>query len=80
LRHLMIKKAVREAVASGKFHIHAVDHVEHAMELFTGLPPGSPDSEGIYPEGTMNYMIQLRLSEWITLRQHFAGQGPQQNS
>ena len=80
LRHLMIKKAVREAVESGKFHIHAIDHVEHAMELFTGLPPGSPDSEGIYPEGTMNYMIQLRLSEWITLRQHFAGQGPQQNS
>ena len=80
LRHLMLKKAVRDAVGSGKFHIHAVDHVEHAMELFTGLPPGSPDSDGIYPEGTMNYMIQLRLSEWITLRQHFAGQGSQQNS
>jgi predicted ATP-dependent protease len=80
LRHLMLKKAVREAVESGRFHIHAVDHVEHAMELFTGLPPGSPDSEGIYPEGTMNYMIQLRLSEWITLRQHFAGQIPQQNN
>jgi len=80
LRHLMLKKAVREAVESGRFHIHAVDHVEHAMELFTGLPPASPDSEGIYPEGTMNYMIQLRLSEWITLRQHFAGQIPQQNN
>jgi len=80
LRYLMLKKAVREAVESGRFHIHAVDHVEHAMELFTGLPPGSPDSEGIYPEGTMNYMIQLRLSEWITLRQHFAGQIPQQNN
>jgi lon-related putative ATP-dependent protease len=80
LRHLMLKKAVRDAVASGKFHIHAVDHVEHAMELFTGLPPGSPDSDGIYPEGSMNYMIQLRLSEWITLRQHFAGQSTVQTN
>ena len=74
LRHLMLKKPVRDAVEAGRFHIHAVDHVEHAMELFTGLAPGSPDSEGLYPEGTMNYMIQLRLSEWITLRQHFSGQ------
>ena len=80
LRHLMLKKAVRDAVASGSFHIHAVDHVEHAMELFTGLPPGSPDKDGIYPEGTMNYMIQLRLSEWITLRQHFAGQSSGQTN
>ncbi|MGD8557193.1 MAG: AAA family ATPase [Chromatiales bacterium] len=80
LRHLMLNKPVREAVEAGRFHIHAVDHVEHAMELFTGLPAGSPDSEGLYPEGTMNYMIQLRLSEWITLRQHFAGQTPVQTS
>jgi len=80
LRHLMLKKPVREAVEAGRFHIHAVDHVEHAMELFTGLPAGSPDSEGLYPEGTMNYMIQLRLSEWITLRQHFSGQTPVQTS
>jgi hypothetical protein len=76
----MLNKPVRDAVEAGRFHIHAVEHVEHAMELFTGLPAGSPDSEGLYPEGSMNYMIQLRLSEWITLRQHFAGQTPVQTS
>ncbi|MEJ2322124.1 MAG: ATP-binding protein, partial [Gammaproteobacteria bacterium] len=76
LRHLMLKQSVRDAVDAGRFHIYAVDHVEQAMELFTKLPAGRQAQDGIYPEGTINYMIQLRLSEWITLRQHFAGQAP----
>jgi hypothetical protein len=41
------------------------------MELLTGLPAGVPDGDGIYPEGSVNGRIQLRLAEWISLRQHY---------
>ena len=75
MRHLMLKKAVRDAAAQGKFHIYAVDHVEHALELLTGLPAGQADKNGIYPEGTFNHLVQLRLAEWIALRQHFSTLG-----
>jgi lon-related putative ATP-dependent protease len=74
MRHLMLKQAVRDAVVENKFHIYAVDHVEQALEILTQLPAGQPDKDGLYSEGTLNYMIQLRLSEWIALRQHFSGQ------
>lgn len=73
VRHLMLKKSLRDAATQGKFHIYAVDHVEQALELLTGMPAGQPDADGIYPEGTINHLVQLRLAEWIALRRHFAG-------
>ena len=72
VRHLMLKKTLRDAAAAGKFHIYAVEHVEQAMELLTGMPAGQPDEHGIYPEGTFNHLVQLRLAEWLALRQHYS--------
>ena len=72
VRHLMLKQALRDAVAAGRFHLYAVDHVEQALELLTGLPAGQADKHGIYPEGCVNHLVQLRLAEWLALRQHFA--------
>ena len=71
VRHLMLKQQVVEAAKQGKFHIYAVDHVEQALELLTDLPAGQADADGIYPKGSLNYLIQYRLAEWIALRQHF---------
>jgi len=72
VRDLMLHQNVVEAAEAGQFSIFAVDHVEQAMELLTGLPAGTPDANGIYPEGTINHHIQFRLAEWIALRQHYA--------
>lgn len=38
VRHLMLKEPVRQAVATGQFHIYAVETVDEAMGLLTGLP------------------------------------------
>lgn len=73
MRHLMLKTGIREATAEGTFSIYAIDHVEQALELLTGMPAGQPDANGIYPEGTVNHLVQLRLAEWIALHRHFAG-------
>ena len=73
VKHLMLKRAVIDAVEQGRFHIYAVSHVDQAMELLTGLPAGIQDTKGVYPEQSVNYAIQLRLAEWIALRQHYAG-------
>ena len=73
-RDLMLNRELVAAAEAGQFSVYTVDHVEQAMELLTGLPAGMPDAGGIYPEGTINHRIQLRLAEWIALRQHYAGQ------
>ncbi len=72
VRHLMLKQEVIDAVKAGKFHIYAVDHVDQALTILTDLPAGQINQEGIYPQGTLNFMVQYRLTEWLALRQHFA--------
>jgi len=73
-RDLMLNQELVAAAEAGQFSVYAVDHIEQAMELLTGLPAGMQDAKGIYPEGTINHRIRLRLAEWIALRQHYANQ------
>ena len=40
LRHLMLDRAVVEAVAAGRFHIHTAAHVGEGLALLTGLDSG----------------------------------------
>lgn len=50
---LQLRRDVVEACDRGEFHVYAVDRITEALELFTGLPAGSLDEEGDYPEGTL---------------------------
>jgi hypothetical protein len=36
------------------------------------MPAGQADEHGIYPEGSFNHLVQLRLAEWLALRQHYS--------
>jgi lon-related putative ATP-dependent protease len=61
VKHLMLRADVVEAVAAGRFHVHAVAHVDEGIALLTGLPAGSPAADGSYPEGSINQRILSRL-------------------
>lgn len=63
VQDLMLKSDVVEAVADGKFHIYAVSTVDEGIELFTGVPAGRPDIDGNYPQGTVNYLVDRRLTD-----------------
>ncbi len=63
VKNLMLRKEVVEAVREGKFHIYAIQTVDEALELFTGLPAGERDEDGQFPEGTVNYLVDKRLRE-----------------
>jgi predicted ATP-dependent protease len=63
LSELMLDPKVLEAVKEGKFHIWAVDHIDQGIELLTGVTAGEPDEDGNYPEGTINYLVNERLTE-----------------
>ncbi len=75
-KDLMLREDVRQAVADGRFAIHAVDHVDQAMALLTGMTPGVADATGHYPPDTVNGRIQQRLVTWTAMRQHYAAHGP----
>ncbi len=63
VQDLMLDPEVVEAAKNGNFHIWAVDHVDEGIELLTGVSAGTPDEEGNYPEGTINYLVDMRLEE-----------------
>ena len=60
-RHLMLKQEVIDAASEGRFHIYAVDSIEQAIELLTGVPAGKKDEQGKYPEQSVFYRIEQKL-------------------
>jgi predicted ATP-dependent protease len=60
-RHLMLRRDVIEAVAAGTFHIYAVDGVDQGVEILTGMPAGTRDATGLFPEETVNGRVERRL-------------------
>ncbi len=71
VRHLMLRRDVREAVAAGQFHVHAVEDVDQAIELLTGVPAGKPDSQGVVPEGSVNYQVASQLLQLSLMRKAY---------
>lgn len=79
IKDLMLRERVIDAVKEGKFSIYAVNNVEQAMELLTGLPAGSPDAKGVFSKESFNGLIQDRLTEWTKKRLEYTGQQPSGN-
>lgn len=73
VKHLMLRSDVVEAVRGGTFAIHAIEDVDQAMELLTGVAAGIPDEEGNVPEGTVNYLVSAQLLMLSEMRKAYAG-------
>jgi lon-related putative ATP-dependent protease len=79
VKHLMLRSDVVEAVRAGTFSIHAIDDVDQAMELLTGVDAGVPDAEGNVPEGSVNYLVSAQLLMLSEMRRAF-GAHPKDNA
>lgn len=67
--NLMLRQDLVEAVEAGRFHLHAVDHVDQAMALLIGMEAGERDARGEFPPDTINGRVTARLREFARLRQ-----------
>jgi predicted ATP-dependent protease len=63
VQHLMLRQNVIEAATAGKFHIYAVENIDQAITLLTGVSAGEADANGIYPQGSINHQVAARLAE-----------------
>jgi predicted ATP-dependent protease len=72
VKHLMLRRDVVAAAQAGQFHIHAVEHVDQAIALLTGLPAGQADADGLYPPGSLNHKVAARLAELTEIRKALA--------
>ncbi len=74
IKHLMLRHDVVAAAAAGQFSIYAVENVDQAIAILTGLPAGETGANGEYPEGSVNRRVAARLAELTRIRQSFARQ------
>ena len=61
VQHLMVREDVVQAVQDGQFRIHAIETVDEALELLTGLPAGEKREDGTYPSDSINGRVAARL-------------------
>jgi predicted ATP-dependent protease len=72
VKHLMLRQDVVEAVRAKKFSIYAVENVDQAMELLTGVLAGEPDENGVVPKDTVNYFVMVQLMRLSQMRKENA--------
>ena len=63
VQNLMLKEEVVAAVKEGKFHIYPVASIAQGIEVLTGVKAGERNPDGGYDKGTINYLVQARLTE-----------------
>jgi lon-related putative ATP-dependent protease len=60
--NLMLRDDVVDAARKGKFSVYAVEHVDEAIEVLTGLRAGDRRSGGGFPRGSFNRKVADRLT------------------
>ena len=71
VKHLMLRSEIIDAVAEGKFHIYPVSTIDEAITLLTSINAGEINDEGVYPDGSINGLVQQRLEQFAKLRHEF---------
>ena len=63
VKNLMLKDEVIDAVKEGRFRVWSARTIDAGIELLTGTPAGERQADGKYPEGTVNFLVDQRLSK-----------------
>ena len=63
VRNLVLNAEVVKAVGDREFHIYAVSTIDEGIDVLTGVEAGELNDNGEYPEGTVHYLVEQRLSE-----------------
>lgn len=68
----MLRQDVIEAVESGSFHIYPIRTVDQGLELLTGMAAGDADTNNVFPDNTVNGMVQKHLTEMAEQKRSFS--------
>lgn len=79
VRHLMLRSDVLDAITTGQFHVYAVETVDEAVELLTGMPLGERDPETGFPEGTLGAAVEARLAEMAETHRRYRQDADEDN-
>ncbi len=61
--NLMLNTDLIEAVKKGEFHIYAVNTIDDGIGILTDVETGEQGEDGTYPEGSLNFIVNRKLTE-----------------
>ena len=76
LPHLVLRDDVVQAIAEGRFHLHAASTVEEAVEVLTGVDAGTRDEHGRFPAASVFGRVERRVIEIAERLRVAEGHGP----
>jgi predicted ATP-dependent protease len=76
VKNLMLRRDVVNAVEAGRFQVHAVEDVDQAIELLTGRAAGARDAEKRFPKGSVNQLVEARLTAFAADAREFLARVP----
>jgi len=67
-QHLMLRADVVAACAEGHFAIYPIETIDQGIALLTGAPAGMRGADGLYPEASVNRLVEDRLIAFARIR------------
>jgi len=74
VQHLMLRKDVIDACSAGKFSVYPIATIDEGVTLLTGRSAGERSSDMMYPEQSLNRLVEERLHSFARIRQSFGRQ------
>jgi lon-related putative ATP-dependent protease len=71
VQHLMLREDVVEAVKNGQFAIYPVGTIDEGIEILTGVKAGERGSDGRFPAGTINRLVEDKLRSFAERGRNF---------
>jgi predicted ATP-dependent protease len=72
VQHLMLRRDVVDAVKARQFQVYAIETVDQAIEMLTGVPAGRRGAKGDFTEGSVNQRVEARLIELAETQRDFS--------
>ena len=72
IKHLMLREDVVEAVAQGQFSVFAVNDIDEALSILTGVEAGRREENAEFPKDSVNRRVEMQLVRYAELRRNFA--------
>ena len=67
VKNLSLSDEIIDAVKNNLFHVYAIASIDEGIEILTGVPAGKKDSNGNFPAGTINYLVQEKLKKYAKI-------------
>lgn len=71
IKNIVLPDEIIEDIRKEQFHIYPVSTVDDSMEILTGQEAGNRNSRGMFPNGTLNHLIEKNLKKLASQAKNF---------